>query len=152
MSMIPLIEWAAKNKIDPSNARQCAREGRIPAEKVGRDWMIDSEYEWEDKRERKVVTLYKTTITTAYMIGEEGTRYRLTPWGANTRYYEGYDDGGNRYYLPHGYTVGMDYTNQLHIYDPSGLPCELGMGAGERPVLRLPSLPGGTISLEKIID
>jgi len=33
-------------------------------------------------------------------MAEIGTTYRLEPWGNNTTYYEGTDDGGKEYILP----------------------------------------------------
>jgi len=48
----------------------------------------------------KTVTLYKVEVTKAYQMREEGTHYSLEPWGDNTAYYEGTDDGGKEYALP----------------------------------------------------
>jgi len=48
----------------------------------------------------KTVILYNIEITKAYQMREQGTRYGLEPWGDNTTYYEGTDDGGKEYALP----------------------------------------------------
>lgn len=69
------------------------------------------------------VTIYTTTTTAAYMADECGTRYSLQPWGSNAPYYEGHDDGGERYELPAGYTVGEDATGMPAIFDPAGGHC-----------------------------
>lgn len=47
---IPLIEWARRNGISPSTARQKAQRGTIPAVKHGRDWFIDEDAPNTDAR------------------------------------------------------------------------------------------------------
>lgn len=68
----------------------------------------------------KTVTIYKITSTQAYSMKETGERYSLQPWGKNTDYYKGFDDGGKEYMIPHGYTVEMGNDEQLHFYDKGG--------------------------------
>lgn len=49
--MIPLIEYARLNKRAPATARQMAlRGGFKTAQKIGRDWFIDPEEPWPDRR------------------------------------------------------------------------------------------------------
>lgn len=43
MALISLADWARKNGIDPSNARQKVLRGNLPAQKIGRDWLIDED-------------------------------------------------------------------------------------------------------------
>lgn len=66
------------------------------------------------------VRIYTVTCTRAYMMSEQGTRFSLQPWGANTVDYAGYDDGGIVYALPDGYTVAECNGRTLEIYDPQG--------------------------------
>lgn len=73
----------------------------------------------------KTVKIYNVTCTTAYQMCETGKRFRLIPWGENTRYYEGYDDGGKDYILPDGYEVAENNCGSLGIYNANGKPCEL---------------------------
>lgn len=61
--------------------------------------------------------IYKVTCTKAYMMEEQGTRYSLKPWGSDTADYEGYDDGGQEYVLPDGYSVCEGKDLLPHIYD-----------------------------------
>lgn len=69
--------------------------------------------------------IYKITITKAYMMSEQGEGYSLRPWGNNTDYYEGYDDGGKYYELPEGYEVAECVTGDLQIYDTSNQYCTI---------------------------
>ena len=41
IKLISCIEAAKKLKIDDSRVRQLIRAGRLPAQKVGRSWIID---------------------------------------------------------------------------------------------------------------
>lgn len=41
MSLIPLKQWAERVGINPATARQKAGRGKLPAVKVGRDWLIE---------------------------------------------------------------------------------------------------------------
>lgn len=51
--LISLGEWAEKNKIDPATARQRAGRGAFEtAQKIGRNWVIDSEEKLIDHRRR----------------------------------------------------------------------------------------------------
>lgn len=68
------------------------------------------------------VTIYKVTCTDAYLMSEQGTRYSLAPWGHDTLYYKGYDDGGSDYIMPDRFALGKDRTGMLHVYDKSGCP------------------------------
>jgi hypothetical protein len=65
----------------------------------------------------KKVTIYKITVTKAYVASMElGTRYSLSPWGENTTEYEGYDDGGHQYELPEGFFVAESQGGSLEFY------------------------------------
>jgi hypothetical protein len=48
----------------------------------------------------KTVKLYKTTITKAIHMSDQGSGYSLTPFGDDTAMIQGYDDGGRDYILP----------------------------------------------------
>ena len=49
--LISLIEYAEKHGKDPDNVRKKAANGRFKtARKIGRNWVIDSEEPWQDKR------------------------------------------------------------------------------------------------------
>ena len=74
---------------------------------------------------RETARIYKVTCVEAYMMSEQGTGYSLDPWGTDTRYYKGYDDGGKEYLVPVGYHVGTDESGTLRIYDRGGYPCEI---------------------------
>ena len=69
--------------------------------------------------------IYKVTCTNAYQMYEQGTSYGLEPWGDNTAYYEGYDDGGVDYILPDGYEVAKSFSGTLEIYDENERHCTL---------------------------
>lgn len=43
MALIPLKDWAIKNGIKPDTARQKALRGKLPAKKVGREWLIEED-------------------------------------------------------------------------------------------------------------
>ena len=49
--LISLIEYAEKHGKDPDNVRKKVTAGRCKtARKIGRNWVIDSEEPWQDKR------------------------------------------------------------------------------------------------------
>jgi hypothetical protein len=74
------------------------------------------------------VKIYKTTCTKSFMMGEQGTGYSLSPWGDDTEYYEGYDDGGEIYTLPNGYEVAQSKSGTDELYDEAGNHCTLVVG------------------------
>lgn len=41
--LISLGEYAAKNGKDPGNLRRLATAGRLPAQKIGKQWVIDED-------------------------------------------------------------------------------------------------------------
>lgn len=49
--------------------------------------------------------IYHNTCTKAYMMSEQGSGFSLRPFGNNTEYYEGFDDGGVDYVLPNGFAI-----------------------------------------------
>lgn len=71
------------------------------------------------------VKIYKATCTRGYRMDEQGEGYSLYPWGEDTRYYEGYDDGGQMYILPDGYRVGESVHGELCIYNSKDSYCPL---------------------------
>lgn len=71
------------------------------------------------------VKIYEITQYEAYRADETGTGYSLHPYGDNTRYYKGYDDGGTDYIIPDGFTVEEGNDKQLHFYDSKNKYCEL---------------------------
>ena len=49
--LISLVEYAEKHGKDPDNVRKKAAAGQFKtARKIGRNWVIDSEEPWQDKR------------------------------------------------------------------------------------------------------
>lgn len=51
--LISLVEWAQKHGIDPATARQRAGRGAFQtAQKIGRNWLIDSDEELIDHRKK----------------------------------------------------------------------------------------------------
>lgn len=49
--LISLVEYAQAHNRDPANARQMAARGSFQtARKIGRNWVIDSEEPWPDRR------------------------------------------------------------------------------------------------------
>ena len=49
--LIPLAEYARQKGKDPANARQLVKRGAFQtAKKMGRDWFVDSEEPWPDRR------------------------------------------------------------------------------------------------------
>lgn len=64
MSLISLVEWANKNGIDPATARQRAGRGAFEtAQKIGRNWVIDSEEKLIDHRKKELTTvIYKNVF------------------------------------------------------------------------------------------
>jgi hypothetical protein len=47
------------------------------------------------------------------------------PWGGDTAYYEGEDDGGREYLLPAGHVLAEDQDGSPAIYDAGGRHCAL---------------------------
>ena len=43
MALISLKDWAIKNGITPDTARQKALRGNLPAQKIGREWLIEED-------------------------------------------------------------------------------------------------------------
>ena len=41
--LIPLKQWAERVGINPASARQKAIRGKLPAVKMGRDWVIEED-------------------------------------------------------------------------------------------------------------
>ena len=43
MSLIPLKQWAERVGINPASARRKVIRGKMPAVKMGRDWVIEED-------------------------------------------------------------------------------------------------------------
>ena len=80
-------------------------------------------------------TIYRVTTTMGYQMGECGTNYRLDPWGDNTQWYEGYDDGGREYRLPEGYRVVTTALDDRIIVDQRGREADLCTGQNGPEIL-----------------
>lgn len=89
--------------------------------------------------------IYRVTCTGAFQMAENGSRFSLMPWGKNTTFYEGFDDGGRDYLLPDGYRLDLvgfespvicrgDEPCAIFVHS-SGRP-QLVSAAYEMPVLR----------------
>ena len=85
-------------------------------------------------------TIYTITVTKAHESSDQGTFFSLDPWGANSLYYEGYDDGGKDFQLPDGIAVGRNRDGVRILYErTSGRAVEIcAMDGG--PVLRYSDL------------
>ena len=81
------------------------------------------------------VKIYKIECDQAFMAGETGERFSLHPWGTNTEYYHGCDDGGEDYVLPDGYSLGEDSTGLLSVWDEHDNHCAIVTHASGRPQL-----------------
>lgn len=95
----------------------------------------------------KTVKLYLIKQYEAFSIHAIGERFSLMPWGENTIYDKGYDDGGKEYYLPEGYEVSEDATGYPHIYYGNTC-CELAYNNGY-PVILNPKFYNGYVGLKK---
>lgn len=62
------------------------------------------------------VTIYRVHREGTYSMYEQGESYSLEPWGDDTSYYEGWDDGGQKYMLPEGCTVGKLISGEKMIF------------------------------------
>lgn len=75
---------------------------------------------------QRCIVVYRIHCTRAYRMDEQGSRYALAPWGRDTEYYEGSDDGGVIYRLPDGYTVGLISGGyEVAVWDDHGKNCSL---------------------------
>ena len=81
------------------------------------------------------VKIYKRTCTKGYMMDEQGETYSLTPWGDDTPYYTGYDDGGEDYILPDNYELGETTSGEKAIFGPDGAYCDIYMHSSGLPQL-----------------
>lgn len=48
--LISLVEYAAQHDLDPSTVRKKVLAGNLPAQKIGRNWVIDSDTPYTDLR------------------------------------------------------------------------------------------------------
>ena len=69
MSLISLAEYAKKHGRDPATCRQMAiRGGFQTARKIGRNWVIDSEEPYPDRRRKADVTADVTASEKSYFV------------------------------------------------------------------------------------
>lgn len=54
--LITLKEWAARNGVKHNTARRRALAGSLPAIKVGRDWMIEENAVFTDRRKKNIAS------------------------------------------------------------------------------------------------
>ena len=73
----------------------------------------------------KNVKIYKIYIEQSYEISTDRSAYSLSPWGENTAYYKGDDDGGRDYILPDGYEVALNANDDLTIFNAKAKGCDL---------------------------
>jgi hypothetical protein len=71
------------------------------------------------------VKIYQLFIENSYEMVVDKTPFSLYPYGKQTLYYKGQDDGGKDYILPDGYEVAIGNDEQPHIYNDKGQYCEL---------------------------
>lgn len=64
----------------------------------------------------KRIKIYKVACTKGYQLAECQSNFSLSPWGNNTVYYEGHDDGGMFYDLPEGFELGETEDGTSAIY------------------------------------
>ena len=51
--LMTIKQWSAENNCTPEAALKRIHRGRLPAVKLGRDWLIDSSATFTDRRNRK---------------------------------------------------------------------------------------------------
>jgi hypothetical protein len=73
----------------------------------------------------QTIRIYRVECTEAFTMYELGAGYSLEPWGKDTDYYKGGDDGGEEYQLGPGYEVADDMTGTPQIYNAAGHVCML---------------------------
>lgn len=73
----------------------------------------------------KRVKIYVVECTQAYSMSEQGVGFSLRPWGDDTEYYQGDDDGGTYYDLPENYELSETKYGEPAIYrkDDDGNYC-----------------------------
>lgn len=54
--LIPLKEYAKRQGVEPATVRQKILRGNLPATKMGRDWFVEEEQAYIDKRKQKRLT------------------------------------------------------------------------------------------------
>lgn len=88
--LISLAEYARRNGRSPATARQMAlRGGFRTARKVGRDWMIDSEEPYPDKRRKTMqMSVHEVGKQYGFAVGhEEGCYFDLADAGGTIAVY-----------------------------------------------------------------
>ncbi len=80
-------------------------------------------------------TIYKHFISEAHQVSEKGVGYSMRPWGDDTAYYKGSDDGGRQYLLPAGYSVGRTQDGARAIFDAQDRYIDLGMSDNGLPTV-----------------
>lgn len=65
----------------------------------------------------KTVTIYEVTCTKSIQMGNQGTGYSFRPWGEDTAYIQGYDDGGKEYILPDNLEFAECVDKSMQVYE-----------------------------------
>lgn len=94
-----------------------------------------------------IAIIYKIKQHKACMMYEQKDRFSLYPYGENTEYFQGEDDGGVDYILPDGFEIAQDPSGIKHIYHGNDM-CAIGQERG-RPVIYVPDSPHNVIRLKK---
>lgn len=106
---------------------------------------IKSELNDPAKEIPALFVVYKVTCTKAYMIEEQGESFSLSPWNGDTNkrgwqqlytdYYDGYDDGGREYLLPHGFKLDEFANGSFGIFDAADNYYRLSSVDNNTPIL-----------------
>jgi hypothetical protein len=81
------------------------------------------------------IRIYKVSCDEAYMMDEVGEGYSLSPWGEDTPYYAGGDDGGTDYALPRGVEVGQMVSGETALYE-GDFHCSIVEHNGQPAIIR----------------
>jgi hypothetical protein len=94
----------------------------------------DNKARCEETNRTRRVLIYRVTCTQGFRMDEQGTGHSLEPWGRNTPYYEGYDDGGRLYELPDGFKMRQTTDYGVALFDAAGRYIPVSSDKG-KPVL-----------------
>jgi hypothetical protein len=95
------------------------------------------------------VRIFKINCEKAYMMSEQGAGLSLIPWGDNTEYYVGSDDGGTVYDLPEEFELSFTQSGELAIYKGGSEHADLVLQYGRTASL---VTSGGIVLLKKSED
>ena len=98
------------------------------------------------------IKLYRCYQYEAIRIDQTGEYFSLTPYGNNTLYFKGYDDGGKEYILPEGYSIGETYYGDTAIFDKDNYYVHLCV-KDDSPALIIPTMYGNRyIKLNPVLE